>query len=64
MADQEQTALTRLIQQLAESGDYAGFNAIVSAIGKDVEAQALESLKRDPVQAGHLSRSVATQDPR
>jgi hypothetical protein len=49
VADREQPALARRIQQLAESGDYEGFNAIIGAITRDQELDpaALEVVHRD-----------------
>lgn len=50
MANRDQPALARLIQELAESGDYEGFNAILGAITKEqqVDAPTLDVIKRDP----------------
>lgn len=49
MADRDQPALARRIQQLAESGDYEGFNALVGwLIGKnEFDAAAIDVIKRD-----------------
>ena len=51
MADRDQPALARRIQQLAESGDYEGFNAIIGAItrGKEFDETAIDVIKRDAV---------------
>ena len=46
MADRDQPALARQIQQLAESGDYEGFNAIVGSLD-DLDATGIDVIKRD-----------------
>ena len=50
MADRGQPTLAHRIQELAESGDYAGFNAIVGALmqGEESDATAIDIIKRDP----------------
>jgi hypothetical protein len=49
MADRDQPTLARRIQQLAESGSYAGFNEIVGVLLREGEfdATALDVIKRD-----------------
>ena len=49
MADRDQPALARRIQQLAESGEYEGFNAIIGWLIKESEfdATAIDVTKRD-----------------
>ena len=49
MADRDQSTLARRIQQLAESGDYAGFNAIVGTLKKsnEFDATAIDVIARD-----------------
>lgn len=49
MADRDQPGLARRMQQLAESGDYEGFNAIVGAIakGNEFDATAIDVARRD-----------------
>ena len=49
MPDRDQPTLARRMQQLAESGDYEGFNAIVGALAKEKEFDATEidTIKRD-----------------
>ena len=48
MAERDQPALARRIQQLAESGDYEGFNAILGTLDGQVDAQSIEIIKSDP----------------
>lgn len=48
MAERDQPALARRIQQLAESGDYEGFNAILGTLDDQVDAQSIEIIKSDP----------------
>ena len=48
MAGRDQPALARRIQQLAESGDYEGFNAILGTLDDQVDAQSIEIIKSDP----------------
>ena len=47
MADRDQPALARQIQQLAESGDYEGFNAIVGSLDDALDVTSIEVIKRD-----------------
>ena len=49
MPDRDQPALARRMQQLAESGDYEGFNAIVGALlrEKEFDATEIDIIKRD-----------------
>ena len=49
MPDRDQPALARRIEDLAESGDYQGFNAITGALIKEQEFDpaALDGIKRD-----------------
>ena len=48
MAERDQPALARRIQQLAESGDYEGFNAILGSLDEELDATSVEIIKRDP----------------
>jgi hypothetical protein len=48
MADRDQPTLARRIQQLAESGDYEGFNAIVGSLNGEPDAVGMDIIKRDP----------------
>lgn len=48
MAERDQPALARRIQQLAESGDYEGFNAILGSLGDELDATSIEVIKSDP----------------
>ena len=48
MAERDQPALARRIQQLAESGDYEGFNAILGSLDDDIDARSVEIIKSDP----------------
>ena len=45
MAERDQPALARRIQQLAESGDYEGFNAILGSLDDEVDVQSIEIIK-------------------
>jgi len=47
--ERDQPALARRIQQLAESGDHEGFNAIVGALTREkgFDATAIDVIKRD-----------------
>jgi hypothetical protein len=49
MAERDQPTLARRVQQLAESGDYEGFNAIVGALIRENEfdATTIDVIKRD-----------------
>ena len=49
MADRGQSTLAHRIQELAESGDQEGFNAIIGALMKDKEfdAMAIDIVRRD-----------------
>jgi hypothetical protein len=49
VADRDQPALARRLQQLAESGDYEGFNAVVGALitQKELDETALDVVRRD-----------------
>jgi hypothetical protein len=49
VVDRDQPNVARRIQQLAESGDYEGFNAIVGALIKDKEFDEteLDVVRRD-----------------
>ena len=47
MADRDQPALARQIQELAQSGDYEGFNAIVGALTNDHEVLGVDIIRRD-----------------
>ena len=49
MADRDQPALARQIQHLAESGDYEGFNAVVGALMREneLDAVSIDVIKRD-----------------
>lgn len=47
MAERDQPTLARRIQELAESGDYEGFNAILGSLD-DVDARSVEIIKSDP----------------
>jgi hypothetical protein len=49
VADRDHATLARRIQQLADSGEYEGFNAIVGWLVKEKEADELEIavIKRD-----------------
>ena len=49
MTERDQPTLARRIQQLAESGDYEGFNAIIGAITREQELDAatIEVVQRD-----------------
>ena len=51
MTDRDQPALAHRIQELAESGDYEGFNAIVGALrqGAEFDATATDIIGRDPL---------------
>ena len=51
MADRDQPALARRIQELAESGDYEGFNAILGVLMQQPEFDptAIDVIKRDPL---------------
>lgn len=48
MAERDQPALARRIQQLAESGDYEGFNAILGSLDDEIDATSIEIIKSDP----------------
>jgi hypothetical protein len=48
MADRDHPALARRIQQLAESGDYEGFNAIVGTLSDERDVVGIDVIKRDP----------------
>ena len=48
MAERDQPALARRIQQLAESGDYEGFNAILGSLDDELDAATIEIMKSDP----------------
>ena len=48
MAERDEPALARRIQQLAESGDYEGFNAIMGSLVDELDATSIEIIKRDP----------------
>jgi hypothetical protein len=48
VAERDQPALARRIQQLAESGDYEGFNAILGSLDDELDATSVEIIKRDP----------------
>jgi hypothetical protein len=48
VAERDQPALTRRIQQLAESGDYEGFNAILGSLDDELDAKSVEIIKSDP----------------
>jgi hypothetical protein len=47
LADRDQQTLARRIQQLAESGDYEGFNAILGSLDDELDARGIEIVKRD-----------------
>ncbi len=49
MADRDHPALARQIQHLAESGDYEGFNAVIGALMRESEfdAVSIDVIKRD-----------------
>ena len=49
MPDRDHPALARRMQELAESGDYEGFNAIVGALirEKEFDATEIDIIKRD-----------------
>lgn len=49
MAERDQPALARRVQQLAESGDYEGFNAILGVLTreKEFDATGIDVIKRD-----------------
>lgn len=47
MADRDQPTLARRIQELAESGNYEGFNAIVGTLHGESDALGIEMIKRD-----------------
>jgi len=49
------------IQQLAESGDYAWFNAIVGALleGAELDATAIDVIRRDPEVENRITASAA-----
>lgn len=47
VADREPQTLARRIQQLAESGDYEGFNAILGSLDDEVDTRGIEIVKRD-----------------
>jgi hypothetical protein len=48
VAERDQPTLAHRIQQLAESGDYEGFNAIVGSLDEEVDARSIEIIKSDP----------------
>jgi hypothetical protein len=48
VAERDQPALARRIQQLAESGDYEGFNAILGSLDAELDAKSIEIIKSDP----------------
>ena len=48
MAERDQPALARRIQQLAESGDYEGFNAILGSLNDELDATTIEVIRSDP----------------
>ena len=49
VADRDQPSLARRIEELAESGDYEGFNAIAGALSKrgEFDAPAIAMISRD-----------------
>jgi hypothetical protein len=47
VADRDQPTLARQILQLAESGDYEGFNAIVGSLDDAFDVTGIEVIKRD-----------------
>jgi hypothetical protein len=49
MTSRNTSTLVARIQQLAESGDYEGFNAIVGALTDDFDASEIDMIKRDAV---------------
>ena len=48
VAERDQPELARRIQQLAESGNYEGFNAILGSLDDELDAKSIEVLKSDP----------------
>ena len=48
MAERDQPALARRIRELAESGDYEGFNAIIGSLSGELDASSIEVIKSDP----------------
>ena len=48
MAERDEPALARRIEQLAKSGDFEGFNAILGSLDDELNATSIEIIKRDP----------------
>lgn len=48
VAERDQPALAHRIQQLAESGDYEGFNAILGNLNDEFDVRGIEIIKSDP----------------
>ena len=47
MTSRDKDALVARIRQLAESGDYAGFNAVIGALKDELSHMEVDLIKRD-----------------
>ena len=47
MAERDQPALARRIRELAASGDYEGFNAVLGSLSGELDASSIEVIKSD-----------------